>query len=105
MAWVYLALAAVFEVLFAMSMKASDGFTRPLATGITALGVVGGMVFLALALKSLPVSVAYPIWTAVGTLGTVLFGYLLLGESLTPLKLVSAAAIVLGVVGLKASAG
>ena len=105
MAWVYLALAAVFEVLFAMSMKASDGFTRPLATGITTLGVVGGMVFLALALKSLPVSVAYPIWTAVGTLGTVLFGYLLLGESLTPLKLVSAAAIVLGVAGLKASAG
>lgn len=105
MAWVYLGLAAVFEVAFAMSMKYSEGFTRPLPTVITIVGVIGGIAFLTLALKTLPVSVAYPIWTAVGTLGTVILGFVLLGESLSALKVVSATAIVFGVAGLKLSAG
>lgn len=105
MAWFYLALAAVFEVIFAMSMKYADGFTRPWPTAIMAVTLVLGMFFLVLALKTLPVSVAYPIWTAVGTLGTVVFGFLLLGEPLTTLKVVSALAIVGGVVGLRASVG
>ncbi|MCR9126807.1 MAG: multidrug efflux SMR transporter [Rhodobacteraceae bacterium] len=105
MAWIYLACAAVFEVMFAVAMKYSDGFTRPLASGITVLGAVGGLGFLALAMKTLPVSVAYPVWTAVGTLGTVALGYALLGESLTPLKIASALAIVAGVIGLRISAG
>jgi quaternary ammonium compound-resistance protein SugE len=101
MAWVYLGLAAFFEVVFAMSMKYADGFTKPVPTAITVVAVVCGLAFLGLALKTLPVSVAYPIWTAVGTLGTVLLGYLFLGEALTPLKAVSALAIVAGVAGLK----
>jgi quaternary ammonium compound-resistance protein SugE len=100
-AWIYLALAAAFEVLFAICMKQSEGFTRLWPTVLTAVGVVGGLGFLGLAMRTLPVSVAYPIWTAVGTLGTVALGYALLGESLTPLKLLSAAAIVAGVAGLK----
>lgn len=103
MAWVYLGLAAVFEVAFAMSMKYSEGFTRPLASAITIVGVIGGIGFLTLALKTLPVSVAYPIWTAVGTLGTVILGFAFLGESLSAMKIVSAAAIVFGVAGLKIS--
>lgn len=103
MAWIYLALAAVFEVIFAMSMKYSEGFTRPLASLVTVVGVIGGLGFLTLALKTLPVSVAYPIWTAVGTLGTVTLGYLMLGEALTPLKIASAGLIVAGVAGLKMS--
>lgn len=105
MAWVYLALAAVFEVTFAMSMKYADGFTNLRASVITAVAVVAGIGFLTLALRDLPVSVAYPIWTAVGTLGTVALGYVLLGEALTPLKVLSALAIVAGVAGLKMSAG
>lgn len=104
MAWLYLALAAVFEVIFAMSMKYSEGFTRPLASAVTVVGVIGGIGFLTLSLKTLPVSVAYPIWTAVGTLGTISLGYLLLGEALTPLKLASAALIIVGVAGLRMSA-
>jgi quaternary ammonium compound-resistance protein SugE len=103
-AWLYLALAAVFEVVFAMSMKASQGFTRPLPTAVTVAGIVGGLWFLALAMRTLPVSVAYPAWTAVGTLGTVFLGWALLGEALTPLKVGSALLIVAGVAGLKASA-
>ncbi|WP_299370989.1 multidrug efflux SMR transporter [uncultured Tateyamaria sp.] len=105
MAWFYLALAAVFEVTFAMSMKYADGFTNLRASLITVVAVILGIGFLTLALRDLPVSVAYPIWTAVGTLGTVTLGYLFLGEALTPLKVLSALAIVAGVAGLKISAG
>lgn len=105
MAWVYLAIAAVFEVMFALSMKYSEGFTKLWPTLATVAGVVGGIGFLTLALKDLPVSVAYPIWTAVGTLGTVAFGYALLGESLSLAKVLSAVAIVGGVAGLKVSGG
>lgn len=105
MAWAYLALAAAFEIVFAMGMKYSEGFTKPLATAVTVVGVIGGIGFLTLAMKTLPVSVAYPLWTAIGTLGTVVLGYLLLGESLTPLKMISVVFIVVGVAGLHASAG
>ena len=101
MAWAYLTAAAVFEVIFAMSMKYAQGFTRAVPTAITVVGVVGGIGFLTLAMKTLPVSIAYPIWTAVGTLGTVILGYLLLDEPLTTTKLLSALAIVGGVAGLK----
>lgn len=104
MAWFYLAVAAAFEVLFAMSMKYAEGFTRLWPTVVTVIGGVGGIGFLTLAMKTLPVSVAYPVWTAVGTLGTVALGFVLLGEALTPLKLASALAIVAGVAGLKIAA-
>ncbi|MFD1331772.1 DMT family transporter [Methylopila musalis] len=104
MAWVFLAVAAVFEVVFALSMKYAEGFSRLGPTLVTVVAVVGGIGFLTLALKTLPVSVAYPIWTAVGTLGTVTLGVALLGEALTVAKVVSAVAIVGGVAGLKLSA-
>jgi quaternary ammonium compound-resistance protein SugE len=105
MAWVYLAAAAVFEVIFALSMKYADGFTRPVPTLVTVVAVIGGVGFLTLALKSLPVSIAYPIWTAVGTLGTVILGMLLLNEPLSVSKFVSALAIIAGVAGLKFASG
>ena len=105
MAWIYLALAAVFEVAFAVSMKMSDGFTRTGPTVVTIASVIAGLWLLALAMRDLPVSVAYPIWTALGAIGTIVLGWLWLGEALTPLKLVSVALIVAGVAGLKVSAG
>ncbi len=101
LAYLYLGLAAVFEIVFAMSMKYADGFTRLWPSLLTVVGVIGGIGFLTLAMRTLPVSVAYPAWTAIGTLGTVALGYALLGESLTPLKALSALAIVAGVAGLK----
>ncbi len=104
MAWIYLALAALFEIVFAMSMKYAEGFTKLLPSAITVVSVVATLTFLTLALRTLPVSVAYPIWTAAGILGTVTLGYFLLGESLSWLKVVSAVAIVAGVAGLKVSA-
>ncbi len=104
MAWVYLAIAAVFEVGFALSMKASQGFTVWWPSIGTLVGIVGGMYFLALALKTLPVSIAYPLWVGAGAFGTVLFGFVLFGEGISLLKLVSVLAIVLGVVGLTLAA-
>jgi quaternary ammonium compound-resistance protein SugE len=82
-------------------MKYAEGFTRVVPTIVTVFSTIGGIGFLTLALKTLPVSVAYPIWTAVGTLGTVVLGFILLDEQLTLPKLVSAFAIIGGVAGLK----
>jgi len=81
-AWFYLALAAVFEVTFAISMKYSEGFTRLAPTIVSVIAVIGGISFLTLAMRTLPVSVAYPIWTAIGALGTVALGFVFLGEAL-----------------------
>ena len=103
-AWLYLVIAAVFEVGFALSMKASQGFTVLWPSVGTLAGIIGGMYFLALALKTLPVSIGYPMWVGAGALGTVLFGFVLFGESITLLKLGSVAAIALGVIGLKLAA-
>jgi quaternary ammonium compound-resistance protein SugE len=102
-AWTYLLIAAAFEIAFAVSMKLSEGFTRLWPTLVTVVGVVGGITFLTLAMKTLPVSVAYPAWTAIGALGTVIIGAAFLGESITLLKAASAAAIVVGVMGLRAA--
>lgn len=104
MSWVYLGVAAVFEVLFAMGMKYSSGFTNIPATVITVLAVLGGVFFLSLSMKTLPVSVAYPIWTAIGVLGTVMLGAFLLGEGLGVVKILSTIAIIAGVAGLRVSA-
>ena len=101
MAWIFLLVAAFFEVLFAMGMKYAEGFTRPWPSLLVVVAAVAGIWFLTLSMRVLPVSIAYPIWTAIGTLGTVLLGFLLLGEALTPTKLVSVVLIVAGVAGLK----
>ena len=105
MAWIYLAVAAAFEVVLAVSMKYADGFSRLGPSVMTALAAIGSLSFLTLAMKNLPVSVAYPIWTSVGTLGIVFLGWLLFDEQLNLLKLAAVAAIVAGIAGLRASAG
>ena len=101
MAWIFLLVAAFFEVLFAMAMKYAAGFTRLGPSLLVVLAAVAGIYFLTLALRELPVSIAYPIWTGIGTLGTVLLGTLLLGEALGPGKLLAIGLIVAGVAGLK----
>jgi quaternary ammonium compound-resistance protein SugE len=101
MAWIFLLVAAFFEVLFAMGMKYAEGFTRPWPSLLVVVAAVAGIWFLTLSMRVLPVSIAYPIWTAIGTLGTVLLGFLLLGEALTPTKLVSVVLIIAGVAGLR----
>ncbi len=81
MAWVWLLLAGLMEVGWAIGLKYTDGFTRPVPSILTAGAVAASMLFLAFALRSLPLGTAYAVWTGIGTLGTVVLGIMLFGEA------------------------
>ncbi|MCK2219435.1 multidrug efflux SMR transporter [Actinomadura sp. ATCC 31491] len=100
MAWVLIVAAGLFEVAMAYSLKLSDGFSAlwpSVAFGVAAVLSFG---LLALALKNLEVGTAYAVWTGIGAVGTAAVGMIVLGESASPLKLVSIGLILCGVVGL-----
>jgi quaternary ammonium compound-resistance protein SugE len=105
MHWIFLSIACIFEVIFALSSNAAKGFTRFWPSVLTLAAAAGGIYTLSQALKTLDVSVGYTIWTGVGSVGTVIFGILLFGEKLHALKLVSFVIIITGVVGLKFASG
>ncbi|KOV24928.1 molecular chaperone [Streptomyces sp. XY431] len=105
MAWAYLAVAVVFEIVFALGTNATKGFTRLWPSVLTLTAAAGGIYTLSLALRTLDVSVGYTIWTGLGSIGTVLFGALIFKERITLPKLVSFAAIIAGAVTLKLSSG
>jgi quaternary ammonium compound-resistance protein SugE len=103
MSWIILFLAGLFEVGWAIGLKYTDGFTRPLPTLLTACTMLVSLGLLGLAMKELPLGTAYAIWTGVGAVGTVIAGIILFGESMALLRLVSVALIVCGLIGLKLS--
>lgn len=102
MPWIYLALAGLFEIGWAIGLKYTDGFTRLAPTVLTVLSMAVSLGLLGLALKSLPVGTAYGVWTGIGTVGTALLGILLFNEPATAMRLGCIALIVAGIVGLKA---
>lgn len=101
MAWTYLFFAGLFEIGWAIGLKYTDGFTRPMPTILTIVSMIVSLGLLGLALKTLPVGTAYAIWTGIGTVGTALLGIWLLGEPATALRLACIALIVSGIIGLK----
>jgi len=101
MAWVILAVAGLLEIGWAVGLKYTDGFTRPGPTVATVAAMVASMVLLGLAIRTLPVGTAYAVWTGIGTVGTVLLGMFLFGESTHPIRLLFIAMIIAGIVGLK----
>jgi quaternary ammonium compound-resistance protein SugE len=101
MAWVYLAIAGLFEIGWAIGLKYTQGFTRLVPTVLTVASMVVSLGLLGLALKSLPVGTAYAIWTGIGTIGTAMLGIVLLGEPASALRLACIGLIVAGIVGLK----
>ena len=101
MAWIYLALAGLFEIGWAIGLKYTDGFTRPMPTALTVASMIVSLGLLGFALKTLPVGTAYAIWTGIGTVGTVALGIVLLGESANALRLACIGLIVIGILGLK----
>ena len=101
MAWITLAVAGLLEIGWAIGLKYTDGFTRPGPTVATVAAMVASMVLLGLAMRTLPVGTAYAVWTGIGTVGTVLLGIVLFGESAEPLRLCFIAMIVAGIAGLK----
>ncbi|MGI5167164.1 DMT family transporter [Spirillospora sp. CA-253888] len=105
MAWTYLALAIVFEIIFALGTNATRGFTRLWPSVLTLLAAAAGIFTLSLALKTLDVGVGYTLWTGIGSIGTVIFGALLYKEKITAPKLLSFAAIIAGALTLKLSSG
>ena len=101
MAWAILFVAGLFEVGWAIGLKYTEGFTRPLPTLWTAASMLISLGLLGLALKTLPVGTAYAVWTGVGAAGTVVVGIWLLGEPATALRLSCIGLILAGIVGLK----
>ena len=98
MPWVLLFLASVCEVIFAVAMKQSQGLTKLIPSIVTLVGAAGGIILLSLALKTLPLSVGYPIWTGVGMVGTVVLGLLMFGEPISVSKVSGITLIFLGIV-------
>lgn len=105
MSWIILFFAGLFEVGWAVGLKYSDGFTRPLPTVLTIVAMLVSLGLLGLAMKELPLGTAYAIWTGVGAVGTVIAGIILFGESMALIRLASVALIICGLVGLKMSHG
>ena len=101
MEWIALLLAGIFEVTWAVAMKYAEGFTRLIPSIITVAGYIASAVFLAMALKKLPLGTAYAMWTGFGIVGTTLLGVLLFRETLTLSQAGCVMLIAAGIVGLK----
>ncbi len=103
MAWIYLFLAGLLEIVWAFSMKKSAGFTLLVPSAITIATMIASFALLSIAMRSLPLGTAYTIWTGIGAVGAFAIGVLVLGEAATPLRLVAALLIVSGIVLMKLS--
>ncbi|MCK1425330.1 quaternary ammonium compound efflux SMR transporter SugE [Bradyrhizobium sp. 180] len=101
MAWSILLIAGLLEITWAIGLKYTEGFTRPVPSVVTLAAMAGSVILLGLALKSLPVGTAYAVWTGIGAVGTATLGIILFGEPATAFRLASIALIVAGIAGLK----
>ncbi|HSQ27625.1 MAG TPA: quaternary ammonium compound efflux SMR transporter SugE [Anaerolineales bacterium] len=101
MAWFILVIAGLFEIVWAVGLKYTEGFTRFWPSIITAAGMVISLYLLSVALKQLPIGTAYAVWTGIGAVGTALIGIFFLGEPRDIARILSILLIVAGIVGLK----
>ena len=103
MAWIYLVIAGLLEVVWAYSMKLSDGFSRPVPATVTIVAMIMSFTLLAMAMRSLPLGTAYMMWTGIGAVGAFILGVVLLGEAVTAMRVAAALLIVGGLVLMKLS--
>ena len=101
MAWFILLIAGLFEIGWAVGLRYTEGFSRPIPTLLTAISLVASLGLLGWAIKSLPLGTAYAVWTGVGAVGTAIVGILVFKEPATAARLVCLALIVSGILGLK----
>jgi len=101
MEWIYLTVAGLFEIGWAIGLKYTEGFTRLLPSLWTIASMILSIVLLGLALKTLPVGTAYAVWTGIGAVGTAALAIYLFAEPATALRLISIGLILSGIVGLK----
>ncbi len=105
MPWLFLIIAGLLEVGWAVGLSTTDGFTRPLPTALTVGAIVASMACLGLAVRDLPIGTAYAVWVAIGTAGTALAGWLWLGEAMDPVRALLLLGIVACAGGLKVASG
>lgn len=104
MAWIYLAIAGVLEITWALCLKRSEGFTRPPWGLIAIVTSVASIALLALALRAVPLGTGYAIWTGIGVAGTTIAGMWWFREPATPLRLLFVGLIVISIIGLRLTA-
>jgi quaternary ammonium compound-resistance protein SugE len=105
MAWVYLIVAGLFEIGWAIGLKYSEGFTRLWPSVATLAAMTVSIVLLAMAAKQLPIGTAYAVWTGIGAVGAVILGIVLFHDPATPARLLCVGLVLLGIIGLKLTAG
>ncbi|WP_420584094.1 DMT family transporter [Ruegeria sp.] len=101
MSWIFLLFAGLLEIVWAVAMKQSAGFTRLWPTAIMGVSMIGSFGLLAMAMRTLPLGTAYVIWTGIGAVGAFLVGIMLLGESVNAMRIIAAVLIVTGLVTMK----
>ena len=101
MAWVYLVVAGLFEIVWAVALKYADGFTRFWPSALCIVGMIVNVVLLELSLRHLPVGTAYAVWTGIGTVGAAVLGMILFQEPATAVRIACIGLIVCGIAGLK----
>jgi quaternary ammonium compound-resistance protein SugE len=104
-AWLLLLAAGLFEVIWAVGLKYTEGFSRLLPSVITIAAMIASVWLLALALKSIPVGTGYAVWTGIGAVGTAILGIVLFSEPATVARLACIGLIVAGILGLKMVSG
>lgn len=103
MAWLFLFVAGLLEVVWAYSMKLSEGFSKPMPSLVTLVAMIFSFGLLSLAMRTLPLGTAYTIWTGIGAVGAFIVGIVILGEAVTPMRVLAAMLIVSGLVLMKVS--
>lgn len=101
MSWTYLVVAGLLEIVWAIGLKYTDGFSKLMPSVITIAAMIVSIVFLALALKTIPVGTGYAVWTGIGAVGTAILGIVLFAEPATAARIGCIALIVAGIIGLK----
>ena len=103
MAWLFLLVAGLFEVVWAYSMKLSEGFTKPWASSVTLVMMIASFALLSMAMKTIPLGTAYAIWTGIGAIGAFVVGIVVLGEQLSVARVCAVVLIAAGLVLMKIS--
>lgn len=101
MAWTFLTVAGLFEIGWAIGLKYSEGFSKPVPSLLTIAAMALSFWFLSIAMRTIPVGTAYAVWTGIGAIGVAILGMILFGESQEFLRLVCLFLIVAGIIGLK----
>ena len=104
MAWIWLTLAGLLEIVWAIGLKYTDGFSRLVPSAITLAAMVVSMYFLALAVRTIPIGTGYAVWTGIGAVGVAILGIILFDEPRDLIRVGSILLIVGGIAGLKLSA-